>query len=99
MAEFHDRALYRCSRHSADTDVSPCAIAAPATVRSRIVVEVDRVGDASGPQGGALQVQRLRHPGRLLAPGEFVPPAVVGLPRPLPPAVGRVPGPSGACPA
>ena len=39
--------------------------------------EVDRVGDASGPQGVALQVQRLRHPGRLLAPGEFVPPAVV----------------------
>ena len=38
-----------------------------------VVVEVGRVIDARGPQGRARQ----RYPGRLLAPGEFVPPAVV----------------------
>ena len=40
------------------------------------MVEVHRVINARGPQGGARQ----RYPGRLLAPGEFVPPAGISAP-------------------
>ncbi len=76
-------ARFRPSRSSFQTmSTSPFRKSSQTAVESRpvvvdtggeVVVEVGRVIDARGPQGRARQ----RYPGRLLAPGEFVPPAVV----------------------